>query len=70
MAVNVPIKRGTARRLGLHPWWPHILPAKDVKPLSEEDAVEFARRFTEILKRPGTSWSLKTTTFGQEVVEP
>lgn len=68
--MNVPIKRGTARRLGLRPWWPHILPAEDVKPLSEEDAVEFARRFTEILKRPGTSWSLETTTFGQEVVEP
>lgn len=44
-----PIKRGTARRLGLRPWWPHMLPADRVK-LSEEDVADFARRLTAAVR--------------------
>lgn len=50
--MNVPIKRGTARRLGLRPWWPHFLAADDVKPLSEEDLAEFKREFADAVRTP------------------
>lgn len=46
----IPIKRGTARRLSLRPWWPHVLLPPDRVKLSEEDVADFARRLTAAVR--------------------